>query len=163
MRIAVVAGFLCVVFSGAVAQAREPNIPWQTYRNAQFGTEVTLPQSWRFKEDVNNGAGATYTSPNGQGNAIIFASSARNTDVTTLLSADRGERVTYRFNKGNVVVMSGFHGDKIFYRKHVLGCNGRMWNHLVVTYPAQAKKLFDPVLNKMVFSLQAGQGSFCRR
>jgi hypothetical protein len=156
--------FLCAIcaFLTVPAFGRELKIPWQNYQNPRFGTQAVLPKSWVFKRDINDGEGAMFTSPNGQADAVILASRAQPDDARTFQSADKGERVTYRFRKGNVIVMSGYKGDLIFYRKHVLGCSGRIWNHLLVTYPVNAKKLFDPVLHKMVFSLKAGRDSNCQ-
>jgi hypothetical protein len=54
-----------------------------------------------------------------------------------------GERITYQRQGAGWIVVSGYHGDRIFYRKAMLACSNHQWHQLTFEYPAPEKREFD--------------------
>jgi hypothetical protein len=50
------------------------------------------------------------------------------------------------------LVVSGLKGDKgerIFYRKVVLACDGRQWRHIALEYPTEAKRSLHRLITNL--------------
>src|ERR1051326_8895517 len=56
------------------------------------------------------------------------------------------------------IVVSGFMGNRIFYRKAILVCGGRAWHYLEFEYPAAQKRAFD----EFVAHSSAALGAYAR-
>ena len=54
-----------------------------------------------------------------------------------------GERVTYHRRTRSFIAVSGYKGDRIFYRKSNLACDGQRWHHVALEYPAADKRKMD--------------------
>jgi hypothetical protein len=77
-------------------------------------------------------------------------------DVTT--RAD-GERITLLVRRPGWLVVSGTKGDRVFYRKAVLACDGReaVWHHIALEYPARMKRTYDPLAAVVSRSMEPAQ------
>ena len=51
-------------------------------------------------------------------------------------------------------MVSGYNGDRIFYRKAMLACGGRSWHHLAFEYPADQKRPFDQFVTRASYALK---------
>jgi hypothetical protein len=69
-----------------------------------------------------------------------------------------GERITYLRRKPNWIVVSGFKGNRIFYRRANLVCRGQHWHQLSFEYPATQKRNFDRFVTRASHSLGRGAG-----
>ena len=62
------------------------------------------------------------------------------------------ERITYERASRTWIVVSGYNGDRIFYRKAMLACGGRSWHHLAFEYPADQKRAFDQFVTRASYA-----------
>jgi hypothetical protein len=46
-------------------------------------------------------------------------------------------------------VISGYRGDAIYYEKVMFSCAGQVVNVLAISYPKEARSLYDPVVEQM--------------
>jgi len=89
--------------------------------------------------------------PNWQAWLALYSSNAAN-DTTARFKAVAfadGEEVTYLRGERDRLTVSGFKGDRIFYRKVVLSCGGMTWRHVALEYPAEAKTRFDRYVERV--------------
>ena len=57
--------------------------------------------------------------------------------------------------------MSGTRGDTIFYRRSIPSCGNKIWNDLVIEYPAVQKAAYDAIVEPC-FGIAARWPQFCR-
>jgi serine/threonine-protein kinase len=144
-----------ILYAGAVhAQG------WRSYRNARFGTTADVPKDWTMGEAPENDDGRVFTAPDKQSQIIVFGgfrTAQKEQELADRLAPGVGETVTYRRKGKNWIAVSGTKGDRIFYRKSLLSCNGAVWNSVAIDYPSSQKKTFDPLVTRVAHSLRAGR------
>ncbi len=147
------AALLALVVNAAHAQSL------RSYSNARFGTTAATPSDWKMQPPPGNDDGRVFMSPDGEASITIsgilmISSFAQEVDERLQPAAD--ESITYKVANRNVVVVSGFRGDRIFYRKSLLGCG--VANDLAIEYPAAKKARYDALVGQVAASLRPGQG-----
>jgi serine/threonine-protein kinase len=70
--------------------------------------------------------------------------------------------ITYQREGTTWIVVSGYKGSRIFYRKTMLPCGGRAWHYLEFEYPATQKRAFDRFVTRASAALGAYTKSGCR-
>jgi len=136
------------------AYAREADIPFRS----------VVPNSWKLLPRDPHSPGRRFVSPSGDAWLRYFAVSVdpgaanSNTDQLTPLPT---ERVTYERRGVGWLVSSGYRGDRIFYRKAILACNGTKWRHIEFEYPASEKRLFDNFVTRTSLAMRAYQVLGC--
>jgi len=75
------------------------------------------------------------------------------------LQPSQGETISYRHRERRVVVVSGRHGERIFYRKSILSCRDNVWNNVSIEYPAARKAEFDALVTRVAHSLRPGRSA----
>ena len=120
-------------------------------------TTAVVPDGWRAQQDPN-WEGTKYVSPQGESSLVLYSLRRRQPSVEAHIrwfSALPGERVTYRARGRGWIVVSGFkQNGRIFYRKALLACNGRVWQHLSFEYPTSRKRAFDRLVTRTSHSLR---------
>ncbi len=132
---------------------------WRTYVNPRFGVSAQVPASWKMEAPPENGDGEEFTAPGGRAQITvsgILSTSPRDQEFSIRTQPHEGETITYEIVRGNIALVSGVHGDKIFYRKSILNCNA--WSELSIEYPAREKAQFDGLVVHVAASLKAGRG-----
>jgi hypothetical protein len=132
---------------------------WRVYRNARFGTTADVPKDWTMGEAPENDDGRVFTSPDERARIIVsggFRTDQKEQEFADRLGPGEGETVTYRRREKDWLAVSGTKGDRIFYRKALLSCNGTVWNSVAIDYPAAQKKTFDRLVTRVARSLRAG-------
>jgi hypothetical protein len=71
-----------------------------------------------------------------------------------------GETITYRQRSGRALITSGTRGMEIFYRKAILVCADRIWNHVSLEYPAAQKAHYDSLVARIAGSLRFAGSSW---
>ncbi len=150
---------------GAAAPALAEDGAWSTYRNARFGTTADYPAQLFVVRDVPpaNGDGQGFRTEDGRATLLIYG--ARNAENHTPASylakyVDlEGVAVSYRRVTGRFYVVSGMRGENVFYER----CNFAPVPHGIIdcigiTYPADEKEMWDPVVARLGASLRAGRG-----
>jgi hypothetical protein len=157
MKLAALA-LACAVGTSALAAPAG----WVTYRNERFGTTADIPSGWKPGPPPENRDGLRFASPDGRSSVAVSGSLHSHQSIDEALDAferpRRGERITYKKRRGRWLVVSGYRGDRIFYRKLLLGCRGTVWNRVDIDYPAGEKRAFDPLVTHISQSLHAGSG-----
>jgi serine/threonine-protein kinase len=104
-----------------------------------------VPPGWvRLPEEANQ-PGPRYGSPDGRAVLMGHASPAQGPvgrEMDAIAFRD-GERVTYHRRTRSWIAVSGYRGDRIFYRKSNLACGGERWHHISLEYPAADKRKMD--------------------
>ena len=104
-----------------------------------------VPRDWQLQPADPNWQGRRYVAPDGSSWLALYSANATN-DAATRFKAVAfvdGEEVTYLRGERDRLTVSGLKGDRIFYRKVMLACDGTTWRHVALEYPAQAKAKFD--------------------
>lgn len=104
-----------------------------------------VPRDWQLQPPDPNWQGRRYVAPDGSAWLALYSATAAN-DATARFKAVAfadGEDVTYLRGERDRLTVSGLKGDRIFYRKVMLACDGTLWRHIALEYPAQAKVSFD--------------------
>ena len=126
-------------------------------------TEI-VPSTWRALPQDGRIGGRHYVSPDGSSLFAAWATSVHEAPVAThmnaLASAD-GERVTYHRRERDWLAVSGFRGDKIFYRKAVIACGGTVWHHIEFEYPASRKREMDPFVVRASRAIDRAENDNC--
>lgn len=133
---------------------------WRSYHNARFGTTAVAPKDWTMGEPPENDDGRVFTSPDNRAEIIVsgsFRAFQKEQEIADRLAPGDGESITYKKTGKDWLVVSGTKGDRIFYRKSLLSCNGAIWNNLSIEYPASEKKKFDPLVTRVARSLRPGR------
>jgi hypothetical protein len=156
--------FLVLAAFTATAYAQDSN--WRTYVNERFGSRIEYPAGiFSPQPPPENGDGRRFKA----GDAEFTISAGYNVIPDTLQSLEESLRhpdagspddfanVTYRMSKGNVLVLSGFRGDQVYYDKFIFSADQETIHHFAITYPAVAKSTYDPIVERMSKSMGYAQ------
>jgi hypothetical protein len=151
MRPLLLSALLLSAAIAGTAQAQE----LRGYSEPRFGTAAHVPVGWR-SVPIQGQAGVSghyFYSPDGATWIAVFGRT-----VPAGLDARRAttaadEQVTYRADGANWFVRSGFIKHRIFYRKAILSCGGRVAHLLAFEYPAQRKREHDGLVTALSHSL----------
>ncbi|HZP19905.1 MAG TPA: hypothetical protein VFB16_06800 [Bauldia sp.] len=144
----------------AIAGAAEA-AGWRTYVNERFGATADVPADWQPGEPPANGDGLEFRSPDGKATIAVygsFNSLGTKEEMNIYASPNEGETITYQKRGKTWVVVSGIAGDRIFYRRTMLSCQGQIWNGVAIEYPAAEKKEYDALVAHVAGSLRGGTG-----
>ena len=122
-----------------------------------------MPADWTLSPVDGNGS--RFVSPNGDARLSLYRMSAQRESVSAHMDEVRtvqNGRITYERRAPTWIVVSGFKGDRVFYRKAMLACGKTDWHHLDFEYPAWEKTAFDQMVTRASFALSAYQNTGCR-
>jgi hypothetical protein len=148
---------ICASINVAVAQEK-----WATYVNPRFGTIADYPANIFTVRDPEpeNGDGQSFHSSDGRAQLLIYgAHNAEGDTPQRYLEKNADQDVSYRRATAHTYVMSGTRKDQLFYER----CNFQegksdIINCFTVTYPAQEKIAWDPIVTRLSKSLRTGRG-----
>jgi serine/threonine-protein kinase len=116
---------------------------------------VLVPADWRKDPPDPNWRGHRYVAPEGDASIAFYGRPAveqtRDQYLKALMIVE-GEDVTYLRRERDWLVVFGSKGDKgerNFYRKVVLACGGQQWRHVALEYPAEAKRSFERLIERL--------------
>lgn len=123
-----------------------------TYKNARYGTQITLPARLftQIAPPPANGDGITLTHPDGGSIAIYAGHNALGDTPRTAAESLRNETgvdftITYDRVADDWLVQSGFEGDMIFYMRLEFGDDGIVHGFLMKWPESQRAKYDDAV------------------
>ena len=129
---------------------------WAVIAPAYAQYRDIVPPDWRLAPDEPGWTGRRYFSPDGSAWLAVYASPAGDRaaaeHIDKVLFAS-GEQITYQRRARNFVAVSGYKGDRIFYRKSNLACQGARWHTIALEYPAQSKRLMDAVVTRIAHGM----------
>ncbi len=123
-----------------------------------------MPQNWTLSSLDHHGS--RFDSPDGKSWLSLYRMPAANEPASAHMNAVRAVkdgRITYERQERTWIVVSGFKGDRIFYRKAMLACGKTEWHHLEFEYPASEKLAFDRMVTRASYALAAYENSGCHR
>jgi hypothetical protein len=150
--IPVVSAFLAVAVGAAAAKDLLP------YQDGRSGAATVVPADWRELPPDERWRGTRFVSPDGSSWLAVYAapkigSIQAHMDATIRVD---GETITYLVRRPGWLVVSGHKGDRIFYRKAILGCGGTVWHHIALEYPVGMQRSYDPLVSVVSRSLEPG-------
>ena len=153
---AVAAALAASVLFCASAPAQAQRL--RPFEDQRFGTGSLVPSSWRKVADPR-WEGSRFISPDGRSSLVVYALPRRGESVERHMrwfTRLNGEEITYLRRGRHWIVVSGYKGDRIYYRKARLGCGGEVWHHIALEYPAENKRAYDGIVTAISHSLQPG-------
>ena len=139
-------GLLC-----SVAMAAQAAESYSIYENRRFNFSVDVPAILEPQGESGNGDGQLFSSKDGDATARVYGSYTGPCDAVGMIDDPQGSRVTYRFAKRGVSVVSGYRQDRIFYKKAIRKADRCLM--LDIEYPTHARKIYDPITVRMANSL----------
>ena len=160
MRRPVRVALFCVATLAAHAtQAAE----WRTYTATRFGAIADVPGDWAIDPPPADDDGRVFRSPDRQAQIVIGGSHITDDIASVLQDAVSGVGVTYKRIGPDWAVASGVEGSRIFYRRSVIACHGRIINAVEITYPQSQKQAYDLLVEHVSKSLHSAKASVeCR-
>jgi hypothetical protein len=125
-----------------------------------------VPSDWKLLPEDASSHERRFVSPSGDAWLTLYAQPADREPIQAHIAQVRrheNERITYEREEQTWIVVSGYNGDRIFYRKAMLACGGQVWHHLAFEYPATQKRAFDDVVTRASYALQAYGQVGCSR
>ncbi len=149
----------------------------EPYRSERSSNEVTppasshdltgsvIPPDWK-KQPLDHPAlnGGRFLSPDGSASFDFYTTAAHDEPVTQHMKSfafGDGEDITSLAGERSWIAVSGFKGDRLFYRKAALACVGDRWHHIAFEYPANAKRSMQDFVRRAVDELDRGQNAGC--
>jgi|SRR6266508_499829 len=136
-------------------------LPEERYTTGQspgrVGLSQMVPPDWQLQPPDPNWHGRRFLSPDGQSWLAAYSSPADRGALAAHLKEVafvEGEEITYLQGERSWIAVSGFKGDRIFYRKVVLACAGKTWRQIALEYPAQAKRAVDGLVSRVSRALE---------
>jgi serine/threonine-protein kinase len=72
-----------------------------------------------------------------------------------------GETLTYLRGERDWIAVSGTKGNRIFYRKAVIACGGKVWHHIAFEYPLERKRAMDPFVSRAAAIVDQAENDGC--
>ena len=72
-----------------------------------------------------------------------------------------GETLAYLRGERNRIAVSGTKSDKIFYRKAVIACGGKVWHHIAFEYPIEHQRAMDPFVARAAAIVDLAENDGC--
>jgi hypothetical protein len=116
-----------------------------------------VPPDWKLLSEEAVSHERRFVSPSGDAWLSLYAAPPEESIAAHLERVrhqDR-ERITYERGGATWLVVSGYKGNRIFYRKAMLACGGQSWHHLAFEYPADQKEAFDQFVTRASYALSA--------
>ena len=156
---------LALLGSALAAEGREP-LDWAWYKNPRHGFQLSYPSSlFTLERRSRGGDGELFVSPDGEARLLVgVVPNADGHDLGSYqeLVARRsynGFRITYQRRGGGWFVLSVLDGERIFYEKVFLGCQGRVFTSFALVYPTRSRALYDPIVERIEQTFAPGRRS----
>jgi hypothetical protein len=140
---------------------------WKTWRGWKFGTAIEYPSDlFTALPEPDAHDGRTFTAPDGA-RILAYAAFTNVVDFESAVAmtkegSDYAE-VAYRRRDKNWAVVSGYRTidgrRSVFYERYFLDPGNEVYHTLVMTYPAEAKASYDPLVGRIAGSLDASRYS----
>ena len=130
---------------------------FQTYVNPRFNYSIDYPPKLLLpKGEAPNGDGQIFASADLQAQMIINGThNVLEQSIQDLFKKESQDassqqitkKVTYKRQKDNWFVVSGYIGPKIFYQKTFL--SNDMFKTFYIEYPVSQRSIYDPILSRL--------------
>ena len=156
----VMAAFPIVILiaSGSSFKAQE----LRSFTESNFGTSALVPVNWASKsiEQPAGVSGRYFYSQDGETWLAVFGRTVAPGVNARRLATASDEIVTYHADGEGWFVRSGLRQERIFYRKALFSCQGRLAHLIAFEYPASRKREHDRLVTAVSRSLHS-RGAGC--
>ena len=163
MRVVLMTSLILLATTGAIMAAPYRVDP-RHHQEGRLNAATVVPSNWRLERDEGNGRGNRYISPDGSSwfapNALPIGTEPIALQMNRIARRD-GEQMTYLRREPDWIAVSGFRGGKIFYRKAVVACGGKVWHHIEFEYPAALKRSMDAFVTRASYSIDHAENQDC--
>jgi hypothetical protein len=133
-----------------------------TYTNARYGFRLSYPTAYFKPREPLSEEGRVWVSHDGS--ARLLAGALPNADGMSLEDYRKfvmqqsypGASIDYAPVRDTWFVVSGTRDGTMFYERVTFTCGGRLINSWAMLYPAEERKLYDRVLERVAKSYRAG-------
>lgn len=138
---------------------------WTTYRNARHGFTIAYPTA-RFPDDPANESEDGRLLVSKDGGARLLVGAFENAESSTLNDYRAylieknyaGAQIDYAPVRAKWFVLSGTRDGTTFYERVSFTCGGKLINSWALLYPADQRRAWDPVLERIARTYSAGAG-----
>jgi len=110
-------------------------------RTTPIPLAAIVPPGWQVEPAEPKWQGKRFKSPDGAAWLAIYKTPA-DTPVAEHMKSivfAEGETLTYVQGERSWITASGFKQSRMFYRRALLSCGGRVWHHVAFEYPIEIK------------------------
>jgi len=153
MRRTIVLSFLFTLLTAATVAAQRGDSDFRSI----------VPRDWKLLPGEGKWHERRFVSASGNAWLSLYATPAAGESVRARIAqlASPGEQITYQRIGSSWGVVSGYTGNRIFYRKAMLACGNRKWHYLAFEYPAVEKLAFDFFVTRASYALKAYERVGC--
>jgi hypothetical protein len=136
---------------------------WGHYTNTRFGYAVDVPPRFVAEGESDNGDGQVFKTPTAV--LTVFGGNVMETDFEAgvgqreQFAKDEGWAITYQVSSPQKASWSGKRGGRILYGRMIALCGGQQFASFELEYSSADLKAFNPVVDRLVSSLRATEGS----
>lgn len=129
----------------------------RSFVEPRFGTYALVPSTWRSEPIKQAGvSGRYFYSQDGETWLAVFGRTVAPGVNARKISTASDEIVTYRADGARWFVRSGLRQERIFYRRALFSCRGRVAHLIAFEYPASRKREHDRLVTLVSRSLSSG-------
>ena len=157
-------GFLALAGAAAAGDLR-----WTRYDNGRFGYSIDVPAGlFAMQPAPENNDGRDFAGRDGRSHLVVWGSynalEQSPAEYAAFFAEDAGYgRVTYKVVKDDWLVLSGFRpsprsdkpSERIFYMRVMFNRDHSAMSHFEISYEADDKARFDPVVARLVATMTA--------
>jgi len=136
---------------------------WGHYTNVRFGYAVDVPPKFVAQGESANGDGQVFETPTAT--LTVFGGNVMEADFEAEAVAREGYAqqdgwaITYQVSTPQKASWSGKRGGRILYGRMIALCGGQQFASFELEYSSADLKAFNPVVDRLVSSLRATEGS----
>ena len=123
-----------------------------------------VPPNWQLQAPDPNWKGKRFLSPDGASWLAVYAFPTAKEPIATHMQSvafAEGETVTYLRGERDWIAVSGIKDDRIFYRKAVTACGGKVWHHIAFEFPAERKQAMYPFVIRAAAIIDRAENDGC--
>jgi hypothetical protein len=128
----------------------------QPARPQNQGTATVVPSNWKLDPPDPGWKGYRYRSPDGAATAMFYSTPIDQDPIALHwkgFAFRNDEEIMFLERGRGWVVASGITGDRTSYRKAALDCHERVWRHIELEFPTEAKSSFDSLIGRVAHTL----------
>ena len=135
----------------------------QHYANARYGYAIDVPDGFIGQGESDNGDGEAFKTPTAT--LTVFGGNVTEADFEAEVGAREGYAtsdgwtLTYQVSTPRSASWSGTRGGRVLYARMIALCGGTQFGAFELEYTRADLKKFDPIVDSLVASLKATEGS----